>query len=194
MNPLHHMAQALLDLPAKIKLVTASCRETHTASNLKEPSGVCQLTLGHILNLHKQSGSDSLGHWSWQEFCIDGPRTLYVITAYRVCPRPPASSKFGTAWHQQYHGLVKKGLCNPDPQQCFLVDLRKFLDKIKSSGSEYIFVGWDANTPNDDDEILDFLQDTDMIDVVDDFFDECPAIHINGSKQIDLISISRSLY
>ena len=81
-NPLHHMAQALLDLLAKIKLVTASCRETHTASNLKEPSRVCQLTLGHILNLHKQSGSNSLGHWSWQEFRINGPRTLYVI----VCP------------------------------------------------------------------------------------------------------------
>ena len=82
------MAQALLNLPAKIKLVTASCREIHTASNLKEPSGVCQLTLGRILNLHKQSGSNSLGHWSWQEFCIDGPHTLYVITAYRVCPQP----------------------------------------------------------------------------------------------------------
>ena len=164
-NPLHHMAQALLDLPAKIKLVTASCRETHTANNLMEPGRVCQLTLGCILNLYKQSGRDSLGCWSWQEFHIDGPCTLYVITAYRVCPWPPTSSKFGTAWHQQYRGLVKKGLHNPDPRQRFLVDLRKFLDEIKSSGSEYI-VGWDANTPHDDDEILDFLQDTDMIDAL----------------------------
>ena len=82
MNPLQHQAQALLNLPAKIKIVTASCRETHTASNLKEPSGVCLLTLGQILNLHKQSGSNSLGHWVWQEFCIDGTHTLCVITAY----------------------------------------------------------------------------------------------------------------
>ena len=36
-------------------------QQYHTASNLKEPSGVCQLTLGRILNLHKQAGSNNLG-------------------------------------------------------------------------------------------------------------------------------------
>ena len=47
--------------------------------------------------------------------------------------------------------------------------------------------------PHNDDEILDFLQDTNMIDAFDDFFDECPATHINGSKQINLISFSHGL-
>ena len=102
------MAQALLDSPAKIKLVTPSCKEAHTASNLKEPGGVCQLTLGRILNLHKQAGSNDLGRWAWQEFKIDGVCSLYVITTYRVCPKPPPSSKHSPAWHQQYQGLVKK--------------------------------------------------------------------------------------
>ena len=32
-----------------------------------------------------------------------------------------------------------------------------------------------------------------MIDAFDDFFDECPVTHINGSKQIDLISVSHGL-
>ena len=54
-------------------------------------------------------------------------------------------------------------------------------------------MSWDANTPHDDNEIIDFLLDTDMIDAFDDFLDEQPATHINGSKQIDLISVSHSL-
>ena len=33
-------------------------------------------------------------------------------------------------------------------------------------------VGWDANTPHDDDKILNFLQDTDMVDAFDDFLDK----------------------
>ena len=101
-------------------------------------------------------------------------------------------SKLGTAWHQQYRGLVKKGLHNPDPRQCFLYDLQKFLNEIQADRSEYI-VGWDANTPHDNDEIIDLLLDTDMVDAFDDFLDEQPATHINGSKQIDLISVSRGL-
>ena len=32
-----------------------------------------------------------------------------------------------------------------------------------------------------------------MIDAFDDFFDERPVTHINGSKQIDLIPVSRGL-
>jgi hypothetical protein len=104
------MVQGTINTPAKIKLVTSSCYKEHTAKNLKEPGGVCQLLLGKILSLHKQSGSDNLGRWAWQHLRIDGIRSLYVITGYRVCPKPPTSSKMKTAWHQQYRGLVKKGL------------------------------------------------------------------------------------
>jgi hypothetical protein len=60
-KPLRRMAQAILNTPAKVKLVTDSCYEEHTARNLKEPGRVCQLLLGKIITLHKQSGSDNLG-------------------------------------------------------------------------------------------------------------------------------------
>jgi hypothetical protein len=99
-KPLRQMVQVTINTPAKIKLVTSSCYEEHTAKNLKEPGGVCQLLLGKILSLHKQSGSDNLGRWAWQQLRIDGIHSLYVITAYRVCPKPPTSSKMKTAWHQ----------------------------------------------------------------------------------------------
>jgi hypothetical protein len=105
-KPLGQMVQATLNSQAKVKLVTSSCFEEHTARNLKEPSRVCQLLLGKIHSLHKQSGD--LSRWAWQELSINGIRPFYVITAYRVCPKPPPSSQMKTAWHQQYRGLVKK--------------------------------------------------------------------------------------
>lgn len=137
-KPLRIMAQALSKSPAKIKLVTASCYEEHAASNLKEPGGVCQLMLGRILNLHKQSGSDDLGRWAWQQIRIDGIRSIYVITAYRVCPKPSATSHMKTAWHQQCRGLVRRKLRYPDPRKQFLLDLGKFLLSLKDQGADCI--------------------------------------------------------
>jgi hypothetical protein len=61
MKPLWQMVQATQNTPAKIKMVTSSCYEEHTARNLKESGGVCQLLLGKILSQHKQSGSNDLG-------------------------------------------------------------------------------------------------------------------------------------
>jgi exonuclease III len=94
-----------------------------------------------------------------------------------------------TALHQQYRSLVKKGIQYPESRERFLTDLGRFLTKIHTEGAEYI-LGWDANTAYDHDDIQDFLQDHDMVDAFTDFFDEQPATHINGSKQIDLISVS----
>jgi hypothetical protein len=50
-----------------------------------------------------------------------------------------------------------------------------------------------VNTAHDHDEIKDFLQDHNMVDAFTEFFDERPPTHINGSKQIDLISVSQRL-
>jgi hypothetical protein len=66
-KPLRAMVQACLQKPAKIKMVTGSCYEKHTASNLKKPVGVCQFMLGRILSLHKASGQ-----WAWQQIWLDG--------------------------------------------------------------------------------------------------------------------------
>jgi hypothetical protein len=73
-----------------------------------------------------------------------------------------------------------------------MLDLGQFLTKIRTSGADYI-LGWDANTAHDHDEIQDFLQDHDMVDAFTEFFDKRPPTHINGSKQIDLISVSQRL-
>jgi hypothetical protein len=78
--------------------------------------------LGRILSLHKASGTDDLGQWAWQQIRQDGARSLYIITAYCVCPKPTNSTKMTMAWHQQYRGLLCKKIRNPDPRQRLLHD------------------------------------------------------------------------
>jgi hypothetical protein len=75
-----------------------------------------------------------------------------------------------TALHQQYCGLIKKGIKKPNPCQWFMINLGKFLSQLCDDGSEYI-LGWDANTPHNHDDIQDFLQDHDMVDAFSDFMD-----------------------
>lgn len=190
-QPLRNMVKARTNI--RPQLVTAKCQECHTCKNLKQPGGVCQLTMNTVINLVSSSGGDSLGRWAWQTLRLDGNRLLYVITAYRVCDKPPVTSAQTTAWHQQYRGLVKRGLRDPDPRQRFLSDLREFLQELKQQGHVYI-VGWDANDPYDCDTIDDFLTDTDMIDCFDDLLLPRPPTHNRGSQQIDQLSMSSSLF
>lgn len=75
-----HIASALQgENKARVKLATASCRESHTADDIYQPGGVAQLTMNRILNLHKTSGSGDLGRWTWQEFRLDGTRSLILM-------------------------------------------------------------------------------------------------------------------
>ena len=190
--PLRNMATSLQgNKKARTRLVTGNCREAHTSNDICQPGGVAQLTMNRILNLHKRSGADKLGRWVWQEYQVNGIYSLFVITAYRVCPKPPPTSAKTTTWHQQERALRSKGIYD-DPRDQFLIDFKKFLLDLKENGNKYI-IGWDANAPYDEPEIMDLLQETDMVDPFTDFFAERPATHSRGSMQIDLISMSTSL-
>lgn len=118
---------------------------------------------------------------------------INVITAYRVCKEPPKESAMTTAWHQQQRALLRQKI-RTDPRERFLVDLRKFLLKLKEQDHHYI-VGWDANASHLSDDVFDLLDDTDMVDGFTDFFssDSRPGTHQRGSEQIDQISLSYSL-
>jgi hypothetical protein len=84
------------------------------------------------------------------------PNQWHTIPVRDYC-KPMSTSKMMTAWLQQYRGLCKQGLRNPDPQQQFLDDLGRFLTEICNEGAKYI-LGWDANTPYDHDDIQDFFK------------------------------------
>jgi hypothetical protein len=52
---------------------------------------------GMILSLHQKSGSNNFSLWVWQQIRINGIQSLYMITAYWVCPKPMSTSKMMTA-------------------------------------------------------------------------------------------------
>jgi hypothetical protein len=93
---------------AQMRLITGNCREAHTSNNICQPGGVAQLTMNQILNLHKRSAADKLGLWVWQEYQVNGIYSLFVITAYQVCRKPPPTSAKTTTWHQQERALQTK--------------------------------------------------------------------------------------
>ena len=48
-------------------------------------------------------------------------------------------------------------------------------------------VGMDINSCHDDDEVLDFLQDTDLIDLFDDFYHTCLLTYTRSDNTMDLV-------
>ena len=48
-----------------------------------------------------------------------------------------------------------------------------------------IVVGMDINSHHDDDDVLDFLQDTDLIDLFNDFFYNCPPTYMRSDNTMD---------
>jgi hypothetical protein len=138
--PLQNMATSLQGhKKARMRLITGNWREAHTFNDICQPGGVTQLTM----NLHKRSGANKLGRWVWQEYQVNGVYSLFVITTYRVCPKPPPTSAKTTTWHQQERALQSKGIYD-DPRDQFLIDFKMFLLDLKENDNKCI-IGWDAN-------------------------------------------------
>jgi len=124
---------------------------------------VAQIILKPIQNRVNNTSSDSLGQWAWQELRLDGTRSLVVITAYQPC-KEPTNSTHTTTWHQQYQGLWKRGIQDPDPCSQFFTDLKKFINKQHQDGN-LIILGMEANLAYNIDEVLDFLMEADLVDL-----------------------------
>ena len=173
------------------RVTTSHYKEDHTKHNIYKPGGVAQLILKPLTTRINTVGSDDLGRWAWQELRLDGARSLFIVTAYRPCPRSN-NSKFTTTWDQQHRGLLRRNITDPDPRQQFIDDLTKFLRRLEQNGHE-IILGVDFNDPHDSDEWLDFLQVTNLVDLHDDFFDRRPPTYFRGSTQVDMFAGTISL-
>ena len=175
------------------KIAMSHCNEEHTTKKIYQPGGVAQVTLKPIQNRVQAVGSDDMGRWAWQEIRLDGTRKLYVMTAYRTCDEPTGSTALTTAWHQQYRRLRKRGIDKPDPRTQFYTDLKRFIKQHQREGHLFI-IGMDANAAHDDDEVLDFMCETELIDVFDDFVAHPrPPTYARGTKQIDHLMSSIDL-
>ena len=69
---------------------------------------------------------------------------------------------------QQWWKLTSAGVPNPNPKQQFLIDLGNFVQNQTMAGHEVI-VMIDANSPNDDANITQFLDDHGLFDLMHDF-------------------------
>ena len=65
-------------------------------------------------------------------------------------------------------------------------NLTKELHKLKREGHMYI-MGLDMNSGHDDDDVLDFLSDNDLIDLFDDFYHTRPPTYSCSKNTMDMI-------
>lgn len=169
----------------RAKITTAHYREEHSSKLVYQPGGVAQIVLKPLSNRIDSIASDKLGRWSRQEIRLDGSRSLFVYTAYRPC-KAPLTSKKTTTWDQQVRGLIKRGISDPDPRKQFFSDLTKELNRLKQEGHLYI-IGLDINSRHDDDDVLDFLADTDLVDLFDDFYHTRPPTYTRSKNTMDMV-------
>jgi hypothetical protein len=83
------------------QLVTAHCPDASFQSSY-QPGGVAQIVLRQLTSRIKAHGKDPLGRFAWQEFLLEGTRTLLVVTAYRVVQRRIKGSGPTTSVMQQW--------------------------------------------------------------------------------------------
>ena len=168
-----------------VKITTVHYREKHSAANVYQPGGVAQLTFQPLSNRVNDVGSNDLGRWSWQEICLDGTCSLFTYTGYRTC-KAPVNSKKTMTWDQQVQGLLQCGIDDPDPQKQFFIAFLKEIKKRTREGHVMV-VGMDINSCHDDDEVLDFLQDADLIDLFNDFYHTHPPMYMRSDNTMDLV-------
>jgi hypothetical protein len=127
------------------KLVTAHCHDDAFKTSY-QPGGVAQMLLQKLTTHAVKHGKDPLGRYAWQEFLLDGTRTLMVVTIYKVVQRCIKGSGHTTSVMQQWRKLREKGFEDPRPRQQTLDNLTEFLKSYEKEGNK-IIVMIDANDP-----------------------------------------------
>jgi len=82
-----------------------------------------------------QLGHNQMGRWVWQRLMGQGPRALFVITAYQVC-----SNSVGNAVETPQAATGDQ----PNLRSTMLVDLMEFVNKQLEDEQEILLM-WDAN-------------------------------------------------
>ena len=186
---IHHLYQKLylkkVWILAGMIIAKAHYREQHSSMNIYQPGGVTQITLKPISNRVASIGSDKLGWWAKQEIRLDGTWSLFIYTSYQPC-KAPANSKKTTTWDQQVRTLIHRGITDPDPRKQFYINLTKELNNLKREGHIYI-IGLDMNSRHDDNDVLDFLSDNDLVDLFDDFYYTRPPTYTRSENTMDMI-------
>ena len=88
---------------------------------------------------------------------------------------------------QQWRKLTSAGVPNPNPRQQFLHDLGHFIQAHITEGNEVI-VMINANSPNNDTTITQFLDTYGLFDLMHDYLpDQQPPTYQHGRSKIDHI-------
>jgi hypothetical protein len=150
---------------------------------------------GNLLTINGQTtgriceqGSDSLGRFCWTTLRGRRDEGILVITAYRVCHESHHNPGPFTAYQQQFTGLLKTGLLNPNPRRQILTDLLQLIRTHRVNGFRPILM-MDANGDyrGSDKYFTSFLNEAGLDDPFFDKFQISPPTYIRGNRRLDYI-------
>ena len=168
------------------KVITAHCHDK-IFTGPHQPGGVAQIVFRQLTGRVTSRGADTLGRFAWQQILLDGVRTLFVITAYRVTQDSVTSCGHETFAMQQWRKLRNDECDNPNPRQQTLEALQAFITPRLQDGHEIIIMT-DANSPANDTAIEAFLEATELHDLMAAYLpDPPPPTYQRGQAKIDHI-------
>jgi hypothetical protein len=163
------------------------------------PGGVAQVVEGNwtgrvIEYLHDFR---NMGRWCGVKLRMKNNRTLYYITAYRVCNQNSNTIGVETAYNQQRFMLSQLGFDNPDPRKHFIDDLTSAI-KGWQSPMDDIIVALDANEAlgaSANHGLTYFMRECNLVDLFHHHHGVCPdfATYDLGSKRLDYMLGSSTL-
>jgi hypothetical protein len=117
--------------------ITASSSKESGISNYQSGGDVC-LLLNRWTGYKKENISDATGLGRWCGFRLKGKnqRTIIVLSAYRLAASQDISDK--NCYSQQWRIIQEKTEQEPNPQELFLLDLKKFVKQWEKDDCEVI--------------------------------------------------------
>jgi hypothetical protein len=128
-----------------------------------------------------------LGRYIWQEFLLEGTRTLMVVTVFQVIQRCIKGSGPTMSVMKQWQKLTEKGIKDPRPRQQTLNNSSKFLQPYKKEGNK-IIVMIEANDPIVSTAMDNFFDGLNLCNLMADYLPlNPPSTYQRGQNKINHI-------
>lgn len=163
---------------------------TSSAPAAKEgylPGGNAMVARGRVAGRVGKRHGDRLGRYSYMALSGKDNTGILVITLYRVCQKKGTKVGPGTAYMQQYEGLRKAGITDPDPRKQTFVDVTTLIQEWRAKQYIPIVMG-DFNSTANDNDMKAFMRLNGLVDLIGSTNDgDPPPTYSRSARRLDYI-------
>ena len=152
-----------------------------------QPGGTAMIAQGRVAGRIWKRDADSLGRFTYMALQGRDDTGIIIFNVYRVCQKKGARAGPDTAFMQQYEGLRKKGITNPDPRKQLFDDLTDMIAEWRERNYHPIVMG-DLNSVMTDKDLHIFMQTNGLHDLIGSNNNEEPEpTYARSARRLDFI-------